>query len=116
MVRIEPIPMPDVQPCVCCGGTMTRGKRFERTVTVDVVVCWTCGAETPPMHRALAAVAPQPAPQPKPAPASYCRSCGIGYVPNDPRERYCSDGCRKLSERITLSRTTQRYRMAGRAL
>jgi hypothetical protein len=42
-------------PCLC-GGTYKRAARYEATQTVDVLICWTCGREDPPLYQRPASV------------------------------------------------------------
>lgn len=87
-----------------CGGTLQPARRFEATRTVDVVCCFDCGTEIPPMLATSWTV-----------PAAYCRWCGERFEADDPRQRYCSDDHRDRAGRVTLDRRhgARRIRRAG---
>lgn len=87
------VPRPEAIDCPC-GGLMRPGRRYETTRTVDVLICWRCGEESPPLYGAR-----PPVPTP-----SYCRWCGERFAATDPRERYCSDDHARRGDRITLDR------------
>lgn len=92
MARIRAARKPESRPCPC-GGVMQPARRYEATRTLDVLICWRCGAEDPAMvcdYR---------------APSMYCRWCGARFTATDPRQRYCPDtDCADKAGRITLDR------------
>jgi hypothetical protein len=76
--------------CPKCGATMTAGQRYERTETIDVLVCWSgCGYETPgygaccKRSRVLDGL------------TGACERCGVDLTTDQARrgQRFCSRDC-----------------------
>lgn len=86
-----------------CGGVARPAQRYEATRTIDVLCCWSCGRENPPMYGAGA----------RPV-AFWCRYCGEQFMPTDPRQRYCSDDHARRADRITLDRKQLGGRLSRR--
>ena len=86
-----------------CGGVAQPARRFEATRTLDVLCCWSCGRETPPLYA-------RPA---EPVRAS-CRYCGDRFAPTDPRQRYCSDDHARRADRIHVERNKVGQQMRRR--
>lgn len=103
-MKIRSVPRPTQVPC-SCGGTLAPARRFEAARTLDVLCCFSCGHEDPPLY------GPRATPT-----ASYCRYCDERFTPDDPRERYCSDDCAQRADRIAVERKRvgQQMRIATR--
>lgn len=80
-MAIRTIDRPVSLPCPC-GGTMQPAQRFEATRTVDVVCCWTCGEERPPLYTGniIRRVS--------------CRWCGVRFTTRT-TETVCSPDCER---------------------
>lgn len=78
-MKVRSVPRPDGKPC-SCGHVMTPGRRYEATRTLDVSICWQCGAEDPPLYR-------RPVVHRR-----HCRWCGDAFFADDDRKA-CSEGC-----------------------
>lgn len=82
--------------CPRCQSAMVAGTRYEADGTVDVTICWTCGAEFPPFG---ACCTRNPLPIFVPIPERDCEQCdaplALRYA-NDPR-RFCSPECVQAS-------------------
>jgi hypothetical protein len=97
---------------------MVPATRFESApaVTVDVLICWECGAEDPPLYRRTtiqrnATTSTTPA---------RCDECGVEFIADDthgPRlsdRRYCSQQHANIANRRHVKRPLwERYRKAA---
>lgn len=91
--------------CLDCGGAMTRGRRYERAGTVDVLVCWSCGLESPQLYRRTADVRNGHAD----AIDAACTTCGTPIFTRRLRpRRYCSTRCWPLTGRAAAQAALRR--------
>lgn len=102
-MKIKTIARLTATPCGC-GGTLAPARRHEATGTVDVLCCFDCGKEDPPLYGRRAVPI-----------AHYCRYCGERFEPDDSRQRYCSDDHARRADAITLDRRTSGQRIRRRA-
>lgn len=91
--------MPDIGSPCACGGTYSAARRVEATRTVDVVCCFTCGRETPPLYTRSASLFPHVyAPPVRFVPRPLrCVWDDVEFTPAVPTHLYCSDRCKALA-------------------
>lgn len=100
MIRVVDRPLPRLtqvtsEPCEACGSVMLPAKRFEAKRTIEVLICWDCGEERPPLYSEADKAAACPT-RPR-----TCVWCGKTFRPDRflERQQACSLTCAEARER-----------------